>query len=255
MHVRAKDAAAQLSVSVDTLRRWDKLGWIRTARTDGNQRLYDVEDYKARHPDQYGKEAHRTTKAKAKSPEKVIYCRVSSNKQKDDLQRQANRLQAAYPEHEVCTEIGSGINFKRKVLYRLLERALAGTLKEIVVSHRDRLCRFAWDHFEWLFTKLGVRLVVFSEDDQDLSGAEQLSDDLMSIIHVFSSRHYGSRARKNASAACPNKTQGSPKDRKHECQESGTRPEHTSVQPNIQDNPQVSDNPSVPVQCPSQGDE
>ena len=102
-------------------------------------------------------------------------------------------MQEKYPEHEVVTEIASGINFKRKILKRLLDEAINGNIQEIVVAHKDRLCRISWDHFEWLFSRLGVNLIV--DDGEEHSPESELADDLFSIIHVFSCRHYGQRRR------------------------------------------------------------
>ena len=100
-------------------------------------------------------------------------------------------MQEAYPTHEVITDIGSGLNFKRKGLLRMVDDVMRGTVKEIVVSHRDRLCRFAFELIEHLCRRNGTRLVV---KDQEIHSAEQeLSEDLMAIVHVFSCRHHGMR--------------------------------------------------------------
>ena len=211
MYVKTKEASSRLGVCADTLRKWAASGQINTIKTSGGHNLYDVESY--------------TNKYCVKQPatssnlnSRVIYCRVSSPKQKSDLQRQAEYLSQKYPDHEVFKETASGINFKRKVLYRLLDRAFEGSLKEIVVAHKDRLCRIAWEHFYWLFQKLGVSIVVDSEDEKDCSPTEQLADDLMSIVHVFSSRHYGSRARSRTPKAPPMQAQNSSDPREQSCQ-------------------------------------
>jgi len=212
MYVRTKQACAELGITAETLRRWAKRGYINTIRTDGNQHLYDVDSYKKTKEDERiqgagPRQLTQTPKAK------VVYCRVSSSKQKADLERQVQRLKEKYPDHEIHKEIASGINFKRKALYRLLERALSGELQEIVVAHRDRLCWIAWDHFEWLFTKLGVHLKVDGNDHDDASSSEQLADDLMSIVHVFSSRHYGVRAQRRKNKTPQNEAESEAEDR------------------------------------------
>jgi len=72
-----------------------------------------------------------------------------------------------------------------------MDEAIKGNVTEIVVAHKDRLCRIAWDHFEWLFLKFGVNIIV--DDREEHSPESELADDLFSIIHVFSCRHYGCR--------------------------------------------------------------
>jgi putative resolvase len=123
--------------------------------------------------------------------EKYIYCRVSSSNQKEDLQRQIDYLKERYPDHQIVKDIASGINFKRKGLNKIMARAIEGAVEEVVVAHRDRLCRIAFEHFEWLFEQYGVNLIV--EDKQEHSSEKELSEDLFSLIHVFSARHYGLR--------------------------------------------------------------
>jgi len=81
---------------------------------------------------------------------KIAYCRVSSQKQKKDLLSQKSFMQEKYPDHEIFSDIGSGINFKRKSFRKLVQLVLQGSVQELVVSHRDRLCRIAFSFFEWL---------------------------------------------------------------------------------------------------------
>lgn len=178
-YVGSKKARETLGVCAETLRKWEKEGKIESIRSPGGHRLYNVSTFM-----QYRKPDTR---------KKYIYARVSSNKQKGDLQRQIEYLQELYPDHIVLKEIASGINFKRKVLNRILEESHNGLVEEVVVSHKDRLCRIAFDHFAWLFELYRVNLVVVGEEGH--SPEEELSEDLFSIIHVFSSRHYGQRRR------------------------------------------------------------
>ena len=179
-YVKTKEARETLGVCAITLRKWDKEGKIKTIRGGGNHRRYDVESFL------------RDTDEKEKG-KKYIYCRVSSSKQKEDLDRQVEYLSEKYPEHIVLKEIACSINSKRKVLSGLLEESHKGMVTEVVVAHKDRLCRISWDHFEWLFRLYGVNLLV--DGDQKHSPDSELAEDLMSIVHVFSCRHYGQRRR------------------------------------------------------------
>jgi len=174
--LRPTDAAKHLGVSSSTLRRWDKEGRIASIRTHGNHRRYDESDL---------------LQQPAAGRKSYAYCRVSSLQQKADLERQKQAMQEAYPHHEIISDIGSGLNFKRKGLLRMVDEIVRGDVEEVVVSHRDRLCRFAFELIEYLCNQNSTKLVV---KNQEISSAEQeLSEDLMAIVHVFSCRHHGMR--------------------------------------------------------------
>ena len=100
-------------------------------------------------------------------------------------------MRRRYPEYEIITDIGSGINFRRKNFTALLESICRGDVQEIVVAHRDRLARFKFELVSWLVTHHGGRLVVL--DETHLSPTEELTRDLLSIIHIFSCRMHGLR--------------------------------------------------------------
>lgn len=96
-----------------------------------------------------------------------------------------------FPDHEVVTDVGSGINWKRPGLLSILERAQRGTVRQVVVASRDRLCRFAFELVEHVLKTGGAELLVLESDDQ--SPEQELSDDLMSIVQVFCCRRNGKR--------------------------------------------------------------
>ena len=87
--------------------------------------------------------------------------------------------------------MGSGINFKRKGLRALLERSLRGEQLEVVVAYKDRLARFGYDLLEWLFSRNGGRVVVLNQ--VSFSPEQELTKDLLTILHVFTCRLYGLR--------------------------------------------------------------
>jgi predicted site-specific integrase-resolvase len=172
--VSSKKARQILGVSGNTLRSWAAKGSIRFIRTESGYRRYDLSSV-----------FPETDKRR------VCYCRVSSAKQKDDHERQKAFMQDRYPEHEVVTDIGSGLNFKRPGMRALLESCVRGDVEEIVVAHRDRLARFGSQLFEVVLSVHGGRLLVLEEES--LSPEEELTRDLLSIIHVFSCRLHGLR--------------------------------------------------------------
>ena len=177
MFERPKDIAAKYGVSQSTLRRWLRDGKIRGVKTAGGQNRFEFNEQGA--------------PPEEKARRRVAYCRVSSAKQKDDLERQKRAFARSHPEHEVIWDIGSGLNYKRPKFLGLVDAICTGRIEEVVVAHRDRLCRFSFELIEWLCTKNGASLVVL---DQEIRSAErELSEDLMAIVHVFSCRHHGMR--------------------------------------------------------------
>ena len=172
--MKSGKACAHLGVHPNTLRNWANEGKIRYIRQPGGQRLYDVSSV--------GGDGGKR---------RVCYCRVSSRKQKDDLERQVAKMRGLFPGHEIVTDIGSGLNFKRKGLASVLESAMRGDVAEIVVAHRDRLCRFGFELVERIVGQNGGRVVVLG--DLESSPQRELVCDLVSIIHVFACRIHGLR--------------------------------------------------------------
>jgi len=125
----------------------------------------------------------------------IYYCRVSSGKQKDDLERQIEYLQGKYPKAEVVKDIGSGLNFKRKGLTAILDRAMCGEVITLVVAYKDRLARFGVDIVRQVLEKHGGKLVVLNEVTH--SPEEELVNDICAIVHCFSCRLHGLRAYKD----------------------------------------------------------
>lgn len=191
-YINTKEAMKLLNVSSKTLRRWDKKGKIDTIRTPSNIRMYNKECiYKI-----LGRNYKIINEIKV-IKKKIIYCRVSSNKQKNDLERQIESMTLKYPNYEVIKDIGSGINFKRNGLQKLIKLSLNGKLDEVIISHRDRLCRFAFELIEWLFSLNGTKLTTI--DSINKSDSDELAEDVIAIIQVFACRQMGKRRYKNKS--------------------------------------------------------
>jgi predicted site-specific integrase-resolvase len=134
-------------------------------------------------------------KKKQKSKkDNFIYTRVSTKKQVDDLSRQIEYVRRSeYADYILIQDIGSGINFKRKGLSTILDSCVQRTIGEVVVAHRDRLCRFGFELIEQLITKAGGKITVL-ENNKIATPQEELADDLLSIIHIFSCRQMGRRS-------------------------------------------------------------
>ena len=128
-----------------------------------------------------------------------IYTRVSSKKQVDDLSRQLEYIKNKRPEYASyisLSDVASGINFTRKGLSTLLDASLQGTLGEVVIAHRDRLCRFGFDLIKLIIEKKGGKNTVL-DDEKNKSTEQELSEDLLSIVHIYSCRQMGKRSYKN----------------------------------------------------------
>ena len=174
-YVPSREASLILGVHPQTLRTWAREGRINYIRTEGNQRRYDVESYLGQ----------------SRPAQTVCYCRVSSKKQSADLDRQVGFMRTRYPDAEIVTDIGSGLNFKRRGLLALLERLHQGDKLSVVVAYRDRLARFGTELIEVLLERNGGELVVLSQRDH--SPEEELTTDLLTILTVFGARVNGLR--------------------------------------------------------------
>lgn len=181
------EAAKLLNVTKQTLINWDRDGKIKCVRTAGGHRRFFLPDVLSRitvHPDDREQSEHRRRR--------ICYCRVSSFGQKSDLARQAEFFRDKYPDHEVISDIGSGLNFKRKGFNTVLDSALTGNLEEVVVTHADRLCRFSFELIKRIIERTDGKIVVL--DQTETSPEKELVNDLVSIVTVFSSRLYGLRS-------------------------------------------------------------
>jgi predicted site-specific integrase-resolvase len=171
-----RKAVKALGLHPNTLRKYADEGKIDSIRNSAGQRLFNVESY---------------TQKNKKTQLTLCYCRVSSAKQKDDLARQVAFMQKQFPNAEIIQDVGSGLNFKREGLRILLERLLCGNQLTIIVSHRDRLCRFGFDLIEYLVHKNGGTIVVLNKMEH--SPQQELTSDLLAILRVFSYRMHGLR--------------------------------------------------------------
>ena len=139
--------------------------------------------------------ATRKTTENNQEAETVCYCRVSSHKQKDDLQRQVQFMQEQFPGANIVTDVGGGLNFQRKGLVSLLERLHRGDKLQIVVAHRDRLARFGFELIQWMAEQNGGEILVL--DNTDHSPQQELTEDILAILHTFSCRIHGLRRYRN----------------------------------------------------------
>lgn len=183
---KPKDFAEFIGVSVKTLQRWDREGILKANRAPTNRRYYTYEQYLQ----------YKGIKTTEDNRHTVIYARVFTRNQKDDLKNQVAFLRQFCNAKGIivdrCIEdYGSGLNYNRKEWNRLIEDVMEQRVKTIVVTHKDRFVRFGYDWFEKFCMRFNTNIVVVN--NEDLSTQEELVQDIISILHVFSCRLYGLR--------------------------------------------------------------
>lgn len=187
---KPKDFAELLGVSVKTLQRWDRDGILKANRTPTNRRYYTYDQYLQ----------FKGIETENDIRDTVIYARVSTKNQKDDLQNQVSFLKQFCNARGIivnqCIEdFGSGLNYNREKWNKLLEEVMENKIKTIVISSKDRFIRFGYDWFEKFCEKFNTKIIVVN--NESLSPNEELVQDIISILHVFSCRLYGLRKYKN----------------------------------------------------------
>ena len=188
------EAARLLGVSIPTLRRWEESGKLVPERTAGKHRRYDITKLK---PELAIADTTRTT---------IAYARVSSHDQREDLERQKQVLELYCAQHgwnfTLLSDLGSGMNYHKKGLRRLLDAILSGddSIMRLAqskdVTHKDRLLRFGAELVFAICEAKNVEVVILNQGEE-CSFEEDLAKDVLEIITVFSARLYGSRSHKN----------------------------------------------------------
>ena len=182
--------ATLLGKTPQTLRDWHKKGtFLPQHITDGGTRYYSQEQLNH----------FLGIKGVVANNKKVIgYCRVSSHKQKDDLERQIENVKlymfAKGYQFDVITDIGSGINYNKKGLNQLIDMITDSKVEKIVVLYKDRLLRFGFEIIENLCNKYGTIIEII--DNTEKTEEQELVEDLIQIVTVFSCRLQGKRANK-----------------------------------------------------------
>ena len=178
-------------ISSQTIRRWAYEGKVKSIKMpESGNRLIDYEDFLR----VVGAEIHKDDTPKAKR--NICYARVSSQHQKEDLERQVKLLSDQFPHHEIIKDIGSGLNYNRKGLQTLLELVFSKDVGQVVVTHNDRLSRFSFDLLSWIFKKFDVSLLVLNKTT-DSNPDIELSQDVLSVITYFTAKNNGMRSAKN----------------------------------------------------------
>ena len=190
MKVSIGQAAKELGVSRVTLRRWERAGKISVERTPKGHRRYDLAQLHGIRPRLI--QADRPT---------LAYARVSSHDQQEDLVRQVALLESFCAangwSYEVIQDLGTGLNYQKKGLKQLIQRICAGQVGRLVLTHKDRLLRFGSELVFAVCEAFSTEVVLINQGEPPLNFEEELAQDVLEIITVFSARLYGSRSHKN----------------------------------------------------------
>lgn len=187
--VSGKKASKILGVHQRTLYLWDAKKKIETIRTPGNMRLYNVSKYlELKNIDNENIENVENDNKK-----KYIYARVSSLGQKNDLERQIELLKSSYPSHILISDIGSGMNLNRKGLRKIIDESIEGKIDEIVVVHKDRLCRFGYELISDIIKKYSNGKIIIMDNIVEKEPKEELVEDVLQIMNIFVAKMNGMR--------------------------------------------------------------
>ena len=189
MNVGIGRAAAELGVSRDTLRRWESAGKIEVERSPSGHRRYDLAQLRGLVPAN-----------SASSRVTIAYARVSNQNQKKELKQQVGILESFCTEQswtfEVIQDVGSGMNYRKSGLRTLIQRICQGDVGRLVMTHRDRLVRLGIELIFSLCEHFGTEIVVINASSL-ADFEDEIAEDVMEIITIFSARLYGSRNPKN----------------------------------------------------------
>jgi excisionase family DNA binding protein len=186
------DAAKELGVSVKTVRRWADAGKLRFERSPSGHRRFFLTDIKRITPRDFNQLEDRIT---------INYARVSSHDQKEDLFRQIKVLEAFSGSNgwqfETISDLGSGLNYNKKGLQKLLKRIMRGDVGRLVLTHKDRLLRFGSEIVFAMCEEFETEVVIINKSIEETTFEQELVTDMIELITVFSARLYGSRSHKN----------------------------------------------------------
>ena len=182
----AKEVLRVLQITRQTLTKYVKEGKLKVTVKGNGRYDYDADSvYKM-----LNKDIERKT---------YLYARVSTSKQKKDLEHQVQLLksfcfQNGYIIHGIYQDIANGIRFeKRNQFFDMLDEILAGKVNRVIITYKDRLSRVGFELFTYLFKKYGCEIVVISEIGSEKLDSEELFEEIISLLHCYSMKLYSKR--------------------------------------------------------------
>ena len=191
--VNISEAARLLGVTTTTLRNRDKKWLLKPDDlTKGGARRYRIESLR---------NINRNIIFTKDNLKTIAYARVSSNDQKEDLIRQIHVLELYCSKHgyqyEIIQDLGSGMNYYKRGLTKLIDLILNNEVERLVLTHKDRLLRFGAELIFSICEAKNVEVIIINKGDENPNFEEELAKDVLEIITVFSARLYGARSKKN----------------------------------------------------------
>lgn len=180
--VSRKEVTQQLGIHFHTVHAMARRGDIETIQI-GTRKKYNVRKYLR----------DNNIKSQTHQGENICYCRVSSQKQKDDLDRQILRMHELYPSYRIISDVASGLNFKRKGLNEILDLAITGKLSALVVFHKDRLARFGYDMIETIVQKYSNINITVLNNTSKKEPMTEITEDIMAIMNIYVAKINGMR--------------------------------------------------------------
>eukprot|EP00122_Pirum_gemmata_P021678 Pgem_evm1s20180 len=199
MYVTPVEESKRYGVHSATLKKWANQKKISLVLTPGKHTIYWVEEQTNNKTENEAtaSEQFLSTKTIPNPPRKyrAIYCRVNSNKQRDDLERQKQFVLQEFPEGKMYAEISSALNFKRNRLQSLVRDISMGKISDVTITHKDRITRFGFEWFEYICKQNQVKLHIINDKTHQSCKPpnEELIEDLLAVTHSFSSKLYGNR--------------------------------------------------------------
>jgi excisionase family DNA binding protein len=192
IYLTPKKVADTYNITSTTLRNWAESGKLKYIRPHGGKRLYDKAD------------VERVFKGEncAQIPTRIpiLYARVSSNGQSQDLERQKAFLKSRYPDDRIISDVSSRVNWKSKGIETILDLIHTGVVEELVVSYKDRLCKSEYELLQWICKSHNTKIVVLIQVSETEDRTAELTEDLLSIVTVFVAKNNGLRASRNRKA-------------------------------------------------------
>ncbi len=192
MSLSIGETAKMLGVSVKTVRRWADSGKLKSIRSPSGHRRFNLQDIQ---------ELNNGISSIIENRITINYARVSSHDQKNDLIRQIKVLEnysaARGWQYETISDLGSGLNYKKKGLKQLLNRIMKGDIGRLVLTHKDRLLRLGSELVFAMCEEFNTEVVIINQSQEEISFEQELAEDMIELITVFSARLYGSRSKKN----------------------------------------------------------
>jgi putative resolvase len=125
--------------------------------------------------------------------ENICYCRVSSKKQSEDLERQMDYMRDLYPNYRIISDIGSGLNFNRKGLIEIINMAINNKIENLIIAYKDRLARFGYELIEYIIKNYSNGKIIIINNREETTPLEEVSKDIIAIMNIYVAKVNGMR--------------------------------------------------------------